>query len=231
MLMGDNRAVAKAVNALMTPKETVGPKISDRQVEEHPRCFLFGHYDSRGGATLVKARNLLEAVSRYAVEAFQWEVVDGKLEEPGQREYLKDDAEYEAWKPDALHSLVEEDFMFSCNVIVCDAPFPDDQVDLDYGYDDENGYRYGVVQYRWKHKHWGDKREDYEDEDSFKSRDELSKWSCVSKGCKKTLVFWKGKERPALNAAAFGMGHLPGLEVRIVKKSYGEDASGVVWIP
>ena len=228
MMMGDDRLCAKAVNSLLTPREEAGPKIAERQVEEHPRCFLFGHYDSRGSACLVRAKNLIEAFEKYAVEAFSWEMVDGKLEEPGMREYLKD--EYEAWRPDAIHGLLEEDFMFSCNVIVCDEPFGEESGrELDRGYD-ESGYRYGVLQYRWKHHAYFAKQEGATDEDRAKA-EEFSKWSSLSKGCKKTLVFWKGKKRPEIDVASLGMGYLEGLEVRIVKKGYGEDAGGVGWIP
>jgi hypothetical protein len=230
MMMGDGRACAMAVNDLLTPRETAGPRISERQVEEHPRCFLFGHYDSRGGATLVRAKNLLEAFEKYA-ESFGWvrDEKTGRLEDPGMKQYMKSEEEYEAWKPDALHGLMEEDFMFSCNVIVCDEPFGD-KSELDFGYTGPateesdfgyEGYRYGVVQYRWKHKaRWGETKEE---------REELSKWENVRRSCAKTLIFWKGKERPTVDPKALGMDHLDGLEVRIVKKSYGEDACGVVW--
>jgi hypothetical protein len=217
-----------AVNDMLTPREQT-VKISDRQVEEHPRCFLFGHYDSRGGATLVRAKNLLEAFAKYA-ESFGWTVDEktGRLEDEGMRQYMKSEAEYEAWKPDALHGLMEEDFMFSCNVVVCDEPFGEKE-ELDHGYTGDadssdygyEGYRYGVLQYRWKHK------KAYAETEA--EREEFSKWANVSKGCRKTLVFWKGKERPQIDTAALGMGYLDGLEVRIVKKSYGEDACGVIW--
>jgi hypothetical protein len=225
-MMGDDRACAKAVGAMMTPKEQAGPRVSERQVEEHPRCFLFGHYDSRGGACLVRARNLLEAFEKYATEAFSWQKdpATGRLEDPGMREYMKDDAEYEAWRPDALHALMEEDFMFSCNVVVCDQTFEESGTsDLDVAYD-ESGYRYGVLQYRWLHKHWSEDAEE---------RRELSKWTSAASGCKKTLVFWKGKDRPKVDPSALGplFGHLAGLEVRILKRKYGEDAFGVSWIP
>lgn len=228
MMMGDNRECAKAVGAMMVPKSAAGPKLHERQVEEHPRCFLFGHYDSRGSACLVRAANLLEAVEKYACEAFSWQKdpATGRLEEPGMREYMKDDAEYERWRPDALHELVEGDFMFSCNVIVCDEAFPSEcGAELDRGYDPETGYSYGVVQYRWLHKHG------YAETEAEKT--EYSKWSSVSKGCSKTLAFWKGsgRKRPQIDAKALGMDYLPGLEVRIVRKSYGEDAGGVGWIP
>lgn len=232
MLMGDQRECAKAVGAALTPREKT-TVISKRQVEEHPRCFLFGHYDSRGGATLVRAKNLIEAFEKYACEAFCWTKDDktGLLEDEGMRQYMKSEEEYEAWRPDALHGLMEEDFMFSCNVVVCDEPFGD-KSELDYGYtgkaDGESdygyeGYRYGVLQYRWKHKAF------YAETEAEKQ--ELSKWQNVSKGCRKTLVFWKGKERPQIDAASLQMGHLDGLELRIVKKSYGEDANGIAWMP
>lgn len=225
MMMGDDRACAMAVNDLLTLRGKAGPKISERQVEEHPRCFLFGHYDSRGGASLVRAKNLLEAFEKYA-ESFGWAVKDGRLEDEGMRQHMKSEEEYEAWKPDALHGLMEEDFMFSCNVIVCDEPFADDNVELDRSYCDDrkDGYSYGVLQYRWLHKHWSE---------DASEKAELSKWSSAARGCGKTLVFWKGrgKDRPQVDPKALGMDYLPGLEVRIVKKGYGEDACGVCWQP
>lgn len=244
MMMGDNRACAMAVNDLLTPREKAGPKLCERQVEEHPRCFLFGHYDSRGGASLVKARNLIEAFEKYA-ESFGWakDPKTGQLEDEGMRQYMKSEGEYEAWKPDALHWLMEEDFMFSCNVIVCDEPFADDNVELDRAYCDDrkDGYSYGVLQYRWLHEAYLAQDEEWivKDESNPPTEEDLrrartpSKWGNVSSGCKKTLVFWKGKERPTIDPKALGLHFqsMKGLELRIVKKSYGEDACGVCWQP
>ena len=221
MMMNDDRQCAQAVNALTAP-EKPGPKLTDRQVEEHPRCFLFGHYDSRGGASLVPAKNVFDAFKIYA-SSFGFSVDEkGELQDEGMREYFAKNPEgpgakdYATWLPDAVHSLMQEDFMFSCSVLVCDEPF-DGKGELDVGYEEE-GYKYGLVQYRWKHKHY----------ESGSEKEELSKWANVTSGCSKTLIFWKGK-KPELDAKALGMQYLDGLEVRIVRKSYGEDACGVCW--
>src|SRR5262249_47281510 len=97
----------------------MNPKYTDRQVEVHPRCFLFGHYDSRGGATLIPAPHLIEAFRTYA-QAFGY---DRNLEDEEMRKHFGNEEEYRTWLPNAIHGLLEEDFMFSCNVIVCDEPF------------------------------------------------------------------------------------------------------------
>lgn len=226
MMMNDNRECAQAVNAMLVSPGKPGPKLSDRQVEEHPRCFLFGHYDSRGGATLIPARNLIEAFQKYA-SSFGFSVDEhGQLQDEGMRQHFAqypgtDGRTYEDWLPDSIHSLMEEDFMFSCRVVVCDAPF-EGEADLDEAYAEEGGgYRYGLVQYRWRHKHYSQ---------DPKEREELSKWSNLGGGTQKTLIFWKGKEKPAIDPKALGMDYLEGLEVRVIRKSYGEDACGVCWM-
>lgn len=219
-MMGDNRECAKAVSAALTPGSKPGPKVHERQTYEIPRAFLFGHYDSRGGATLVAARHLIEAFEKYATTAFGWTKSDnGELDDLGMKEHFKTHGgDYEAWKPDALHELLEGDYMFSCHAIFLDAE-PGDEQELDESFDDD-GYKYGLLQYRWLHKSYSEDPEEQK---------QLSKWTNVGGDCKKTLVFWKGK-KPTIDPAVVGMNYLTGLEVRIAKKSYGEDASGVTLI-
>jgi len=215
MLMNDPRAAAQAVNAMLTPKATA-PKLTDRQVEEHPRCFLFGHYDSRGGATLIPAKHLFEAFARYATSFGFEKDSKGELQDEGMKQHFGDKAQYEAWLPDAIHALLEEDFMFSCTVLICDEKISGECCDLDEGFDD-HGYKYGLVQYRWQHKH-------------YEGSEELSEWCDLGQGTQKTLVFYKG-EKPLLNAKALGMEYLKGLEVQLTDEDFGEDACGVVWMP
>lgn len=167
-------------------------KLFDRQISEH-RCFLFGHYDSRGCATLVEAKHLVEAITKYA-QAFGFD------ENP------------EEWKPDTLHTLIEEDFMFSAHVVFCDAG-PEGECDLDYRYDGK--FHYGTLQFRYKGKL---------DPTKWSSWNDASNES----GCKKTLVLWVGKNKPAPNRDAFP-NWMTEIEFRIVSQAYGEDAAGLVW--
>jgi hypothetical protein len=72
-LIHDKRQAPKTINdALNRPRtldDLVQFELGDRErvVEWHERAYLFGHYDSRGGASLVLARNLNEATAKYGV--------------------------------------------------------------------------------------------------------------------------------------------------------------------
>lgn len=210
-MIGDSRACAMAVAAETTAPAAKEPaKIHEREAGR-TRAFLFGHYDSRGGAMLVEARNLLEAFPRYA-EPFGWETVDGRLESPQMKEYIeKDGGDYEEWRSEAIHGLMQEDFMYGCTAIFLDE-MPDGEQDLDKGYAEDGGYSYGRLEYRWN------------------TGKKLTKWEDAGLGEKKTLVFWKGK-KPVVDPKALGMDYLTDLEVRIARESLGEDAFGVVWMP
>ncbi len=202
-------------------------KLSDREVQFFPRCFLFGHYDSRGGATLIPAKHLIEAFEIYST-TMGWSKVDGQLEDLGMKEHFAQITkpqegmynDYETWKPDSIHSLMEEDFMFSCSVVICDEKINEEEAELDAKYSEESGYKYGLVQYRWLSNHH------LEDETK---KNELSPWSDISQDCSKTLIFWRGN-KPVIEPKVLQMDYLPGLEVRIIRKNYGEDACGVVWM-
>jgi hypothetical protein len=96
----------------------------DREVQRF-NGYVFGHYDSRGGATLIRAERLLEAAEAYATD-----FVGGESVSDDERRMF-------------LNNALEEDFMFRATVIVCDAPLGG-AADLDGDYD-ESGYQYGEV--------------------------------------------------------------------------------------
>lgn len=220
MLMNDSRSCAMAVNAI-TAAPAPATKLFDREVERHERCFLFGHYDSRGGASLIPAKDLFTAFKIYSSSFGFTPDEKGELQDEGMRAHfakggtvLDQKQTYEEWLPNATHSLLEEDYMFSCNVVVCDKSFGEGPDDLDSRYSGKDGYRYGVLQYRFM---------DHEGK--------MTVWLNFARDAKKTLVFWKGKEKPAVNHAALKMDYLQGLETRVLRRSYGEDACGVCWMP
>lgn len=64
MLINDGRQCTAAANEFLnSPPEPA--KRFDRQVAVTERAYLFLHHDSRGGATLVEAKTLVEAATRY----------------------------------------------------------------------------------------------------------------------------------------------------------------------
>jgi hypothetical protein len=154
---------------------------------------------------LIPAPHLIEAFKTYA-QAFGY---DRNLEDEEMRKHFGNEKEYRAWLPDSIHGLLEGDFMFSCKVIVCDESFGTEGREVDANYADEDGYQYGLVQHRWS---------------------EAKKWADLGADTERTLIFWKGK-KPLIDPKALRMEYLKGLEVRIVRKSYGEDAFGVIWQP
>jgi hypothetical protein len=72
-LLHDKRQAARTINDALNRPRTLDdlvkfePAERERVVEWHERAYLFGHYDSRGGAYLVLALNLNEATGKYAV--------------------------------------------------------------------------------------------------------------------------------------------------------------------
>lgn len=69
-MINDGRECTKAVNDMMwaQEQERFAPKIQIGQIAETFYAgtrYLYGHYDSRGGATIVKAPNLMEAHRKY----------------------------------------------------------------------------------------------------------------------------------------------------------------------
>lgn len=108
---------------------------TDRIVQTIEKAFLFGHYDSRGGATLVIASNYIKALEAY-MTAFGCG--------------LKEADNKEAY--DNLVDCCHKDFIRSGSVIVCDEPFFEgSDVELDSEYTDD-GYSYGSIKETRTHK-------------------------------------------------------------------------------
>ena len=76
------------------------------------RCFLFGHYDSRGGATLIRAQGITEALDAYA-------------------------RRFGGGGPDKTHRLFAEDFLGVVEAVFFGAEAPrenESEIDLDAAY-------------------------------------------------------------------------------------------------
>lgn len=105
------------------------PIKADREVSRISDLYGFGHYDSRGGFTLVQAPNLLRAFRRYLEEfAIQEENPEDRL---------------------AIRGLEEDLEWTGIEAIICDAEPTSLMGELEEGYSKE-GYAWGVVEYRWK---------------------------------------------------------------------------------
>lgn len=140
MLIGDNRACAAALNELLKGPEPETRMMigGGRQKQVVRRAFLFGHYDSRGGASLVVADEIGEAVRKYAA-AFG---MVGELAEDASEEDRREQAE-------TLHQMFAEDYMAWVEVYVCDGELPDGDAELDDDYA-EGGFRYGRIEEKYK---------------------------------------------------------------------------------
>lgn len=95
-----------------------------REVGRVERAYLFSHFDSRGGSSLVVVPTLARALAAYA-------------------EHLGLDEQ-------AAADIAEEDYVGRYAVIVCDKPLSAaDGAELLAGYRTDGGYSWGVVQARW----------------------------------------------------------------------------------
>jgi len=207
-MAADNRVCAKAVAALTTVPENAPPV--ERVVQFIPRAYVFGHYDSRGGASLIVADTIAEAIRKYAT-IFGW---DGDLEDLGQKEYFQDhehlqgqalEDRYSEYKKLALQGI-EDEHIFTCQVVICDEALPSEEAELDAEYGGGEGYSYGTIQSRYQ---------DYEGK--------TTDWQDV--GSNKILVLWKGEPPKPLGQNQY----LPQYEERLEKMdSLGEDAFGLI---
>lgn len=192
MLIGDQRECAKAVNAMLAAAEderASRPVVEGgREKQKIRRAFLFGHYDSRGGATLLLASWIGEAVQKYAKAFGMFDADPPK------------DAEEERERLETMQSLFEEDFETVVEVTVCDGTLGDQERDLDQDYG-EDGFRYGRVQRRPKASKSG----------KWENTQSLVMW----KGPKPSLVvkedgyFAYRLEREKLGEDAFGLLFVP----------------------
>lgn len=100
--------------------------VPGREVGRIGRAYLFSHYDSRGGSSLVVVPTLARALVAYA-------------------EHLGlDDGQ-------AVADAAEEDYVARYAIIVCDRPLSptDDGAVLLVGYRESDGYSWGVTEARW----------------------------------------------------------------------------------
>ena len=224
-MMADNRVCAKAVQALLTPTSLQEPPAPvERVVQRIPRAYVFGHYDSRGGSTLIPAKTFHQALCKYA-ETFGR---DENGDDPGQKDFFRTcegmegqalEDRYQQWKADSFQEL-EDEKLFTCEVFVCDEPFPQEPAELDDGYCCErgDGWNYGILQSRYTSPA----------SPPLTSPCKPSKW-CDHGDPNKIMVFWKGKGKPKTITVTAVWGGVT--EYRIRKEDLGEDACGVVYMP
>ena len=102
-------------------------RVLAREVGRIDRTYLFSHFDSRGGSSLVVVPTLARALAAYA------------------EHFGIDDEQLAA-------DIAEEDYVARYTVIVCDRPLStvNDGAELLTSYrEDDGGYSFGVVQARW----------------------------------------------------------------------------------
>jgi hypothetical protein len=105
-LLGDGREVAKQVNQMMHKAEHArGAPTHKREVQYIPEGWFFGHYDSRGGGSLLLVRGIVQAIKRYA-EFFSF---GDKPED----QLMAEDTAY-------------EDLLGRYEIVVLDKPLPDE---------------------------------------------------------------------------------------------------------
>jgi hypothetical protein len=159
-------------------------KITSGRVKETVKAYLFGHYDSRGGAFMVLAKNPAEALKKVSVGFGGGQLGDEAAE-------------------DGLLDAMLDDFIGRRTVVVCDDALPPEDAELDEDYADPGaGFKYGVVQQSYQ-----------------KPDGSWSKW-----GDTETMVLWKGRVVPKLDAEAVTT--LP-LKHRVKRERLGEDACGL----
>lgn len=146
-LMNDDRECAKQVNALFEAARVQrnGPRF-EREVEFHPKVYVFGHYDSRGGATAVFAPNVIKAIEKYV----------------GSCGWVGEDEEGNLITDDNSINVAYEDLLSQgmFQMVVCDEPL-DDKSELLVEYDDQ-GYKAALVEHRWLDTYGGNKWSDWE---------------------------------------------------------------------
>lgn len=225
LMIGDDRECAAAVTDLLLAQARPGKdKKADRQVEQTRTAYVFGHYDSRGGAALVLADNHIEALKKYMAAFFSCDLSQ-----------TDEDKEY----VDGMIDAAQEDFIKRVQLVVCDEALPDEEAELDATYADEGGYLYGKVQSRYEQCDWDHDNRDAQGRATKVHTGKFSEWTDTD-----VFVMWKASpeeieatreddhgEEATPNAPALLMkGGVLEEEFRIVRENLGEDACGLVLI-
>lgn len=125
---GDHRECMAQIRDMMkaAKAQRQSPLIGDREKQLLQSVYLFGHYDSRGGAAMVQAPNLASAMVAYAVGM----------------EFNIEDA-------DDVWAVGEEDYIGKREVVVLDGTFDiDEPQELLEGYA-EHGYKVANLEYKF----------------------------------------------------------------------------------
>lgn len=195
------------------------------------RGYIFGHYDSRGGAFLIRASNMLAALTKY-LDTFGVDPVRGPAAE---EEHLFTAFAADGTKvfvaPDPAHSLIDytgcstpreaaqrlvdqqidelcSDFIRAARCVFFDEAPPAGPAELDEDYD-EGGFRYGVVQSRRAGSTTWSEHEDMR--------------------IGKVMVFWKGRKPSPADVVRLVDNRHGTHEFRLVREELGEDAGGL-WL-
>jgi hypothetical protein len=126
---GDNRECMAQVRDMMkvAKAQRQAPFMGEREKQVLQNVYLFGHYDSRGGAAIVQAPNLASAMVAYAVGI----------------EFNIEDA-------DDVWAVGEEDSIGKRELVVLDEPFnvlkPQELLE---GYAEIGGYKAAKVEYNF----------------------------------------------------------------------------------
>lgn len=188
------------------------------------KAYLFGHYDSRGGAILLRADHFLDAFEMYMrdfgvkseedlVADFENGIPDWAVPciPPLIRPASKDCTPAEAaraYRGSVVDGLFA-DFIRVAHCVFFDAD-PPDAGELDAGYAGADGFKYGVLKSR------------------FLGHKPSKRWS-EHGGDVKVMVFWR-RQKPTsqeLEALLDGATHRGWLEYTVEREELGEDACGL----
>jgi len=211
MLMNDQRECAQQINKLMAQKPILSYEVAGT-VEAFQGAYLFGHYDSRGGATMVvEARSGVEACIDYNRGCGFDDLANSALEDiltPQGCEIY-----FVGRKPDRLQ-------------------------DLQYGFEDaESGYLYARVQTRWCNNRGGS-WSSWEDEPAWvffpvppgweldSPTSNADRWGACQDGDFKGLT----KVRPYMPKIEFSRPILLQRQIRLRPDDLSEDACGVIFM-
>jgi hypothetical protein len=215
-------AINQRSRKMMTEK-----KATEREVGR-VKAYIFGCYNSRGGAALVLADHHKQALDKYLSGVFAFRD-DEEERARFLAEYHGDRAEAEAAWAERCASAIdgaEDNFIGRVVAIICDAPLPEEtgtELDAAYLSPEEQGYRYGRVQSRYEIAEY-----DYEDKEYFQAHrvykrlpsGRYSEWMET-----RFFVLWRG-EAPEIQLPQTPLKE----EFQIVPEELGEDGFGLVLI-